>query len=84
MKRQFYVPNMKSKIAQTINNCDVCHTLKYNRHPPNIKFQVTETSTMPLDILHTDLYTINGKYVLLSLTNFLSLPLDTQSLQETQ
>lgn len=38
-------------------------TLKYNRHPPNIKFQVTETPIMPLDILHSDLYTLNGKYV---------------------
>lgn len=70
MKRQFYFPNMKSKIAQTINNCDVCHTLKYNRHPPNIKFQVTETPTMPLDILHTDLYTINGKYVVTVIDKF--------------
>lgn len=29
IKRQFYFPNMKSKIAQTINNCDVSHTLKF-------------------------------------------------------
>lgn len=70
LKRQFYFPDMKTKISHTIKNCDICHTLKYNRHPPKVKFQLTETPTLPLDILHTDLYTINGKYVVTIIDKF--------------
>lgn len=54
LKRQFYFPNMKTKISHTIKNCDIYHTFKYNRHPRKVKFQLTETPTLPLDIHHTD------------------------------
>jgi len=30
-------------------------------NPQKIEFQLTETPKLPLDIIHTDLYTINGK-----------------------
>lgn len=64
LKRQYYFPFMKNKITQTINNCDICQTLKYNRRPPKIKFEKPETPQQPLDILHIDIYTINSNQIL--------------------
>jgi len=52
---------MKNRITQVINKCETCQTLKYDRHPPKIVFQKTETPMKPLDIVHTDLYTINNR-----------------------
>jgi len=39
LKRQYYFPFMKNKITQTINNCEKCKTLKYDRNPPKLFFQ---------------------------------------------
>lgn len=55
---------MKTKLSQTINNCDICQTLKYDRQPHKLKLQKTEKLSLSLDVLHTDLYTIKVKYII--------------------
>lgn len=70
LKREYYFPYMKSKIIQTINNCIPCQRLKYDRHPPKNKFEKPPTPVKPLDILHIDVYTINGKTVLTIIDKF--------------
>lgn len=52
LKRDFYFPQMQRLINKTINNCEICQTLKYDRNPPKLRFQLTETPSKPLDILY--------------------------------
>jgi len=61
LKRELYFPNINEKIKQIIQNCNVCKILKYDRNPPKQAYQKTETPDGPLNIVHTDLYTINGR-----------------------
>lgn len=70
IKRQYYFPFLKNKITQTINNCEKCQTLKYDRNPPKLKYQKPETSSKPLEILHIDLYSINNNQMLTILDKF--------------
>lgn len=42
--------------------------MKYDRNPPKQAYQTTETPDGPLNI-HTDLYTINGRYVVTIIDN---------------
>lgn len=70
LKREYYFPYMKSKIAQTINNCTSCQRLKYDRHPPKNKFEKPPTPVKPLDIIHIDIYTINSKNILTIIDKF--------------
>lgn len=70
MKRDYYFPLMQHIVNKTLNNCAVCQTLKYNRHSPRPKFQLTETPSGPLDILHIDVYTINGNCILTIIDKF--------------
>lgn len=70
LRRQYYFPYMQSIINKTLNNCEICNTLKYDRHPPKFKFQITETPDEPLHILHIDIYTINSKCILTIIDKF--------------
>jgi len=56
---------MKQVITQTINNCDICQILKYDRRPHKIKYSVTETPERPrpMEIMHIDLYFVNKKTI---------------------
>lgn len=70
LKRQYFFPFLKNKIIATINNCDTCNRLKYDRHPPKPKFETPEQPLKPLDILHIDIYTINHKQILTLIDKF--------------
>lgn len=47
---------MKDKMSKFINQCDICQCEKYERQPPKIKFQITETPKQPLEICHMDIF----------------------------
>lgn len=70
IKRKYYFPYLKTKITETINNCDKCQLLKYDRNPQKVVFEKPETPSKPLDILHIDIYTINNKTILTILDKF--------------
>lgn len=70
LKRQFYFPFMKNRIIKTINNCETCQTLKYDRHPPKITYEKPEIPKKPLDIIHIDIYSVNHKQILTIVDKF--------------
>lgn len=70
LKRDYYFPNLKSKITHIINSCDVCLRTKYERHPPKIKFEITQTPTRPNEFLHIDIYSIQRTPILTTLDKF--------------
>lgn len=70
IQREFYFPNLKSKISAYINNCDVCQVMKYDRNPPKQIFEVTSTPKHPMDILHLDLFFISQSVVLTIIDKF--------------
>lgn len=56
LKRRIYNPNLKLRITQFINNCEICNLEKYVRNPPKIPMQITETPTEPRKIVHIDVF----------------------------
>jgi len=70
MKRDIYFPLIKNRIAQVINAYEICHTLKYDQQPHKVVFQKTEIPCKPLDIIHSDLYTINKYHVITIIDKF--------------
>lgn len=70
LKRKYYFPFMKKKIIQTINNCEICQTLKYDRCPQKVEYQKTELPTKPLDIVHVDIYSVNKHQILTIIDKF--------------
>lgn len=70
LQREYYFPNMKSKISAFINNCDTCQLLKYDRDPPKQIFKITSTAKHPMDILHLDLFFIDHHIVLTIIDKF--------------
>jgi len=59
IKREYYFPLMKNIITKIINSCDICMKLKYERRVQPLKYEITETPKKPLEILHTDIYSVN-------------------------
>lgn len=70
IKRQVYFPGLREKISKLINKCDICQTLKYDRQPQKLEFQLTETPNKPLDIIHIDIYSINKRLILTIIDKF--------------
>lgn len=70
LKRKHFFPHMKNKICQIINNCDICQTQKYDRQPQKLIFQIPETPTKPLDIVHIDIYHVNRQQILTVIDKF--------------
>lgn len=69
LKRSVYFDNFISKITKTINNCEICSN-KYERHPIEQKYAVTESPSKPLDIFHVDVYHIDNFFALTILDKF--------------
>lgn len=61
IKHKIYHPQLKTKIHEIINNCDICTGGKYDRNPIKSKFHVTETPTSVNEIVHVDTY-VNSKH----------------------
>uniref|UniRef100_A0A0A1XLE4 Retrovirus-related Pol polyprotein from transposon 17.6 n=1 Tax=Zeugodacus cucurbitae TaxID=28588 RepID=A0A0A1XLE4_ZEUCU len=60
MKHKVYHPQLKIKIHEIINNCDICSGGKYDRNPIKAKLQFTETPNTVNEIGHIDIY-VNSK-----------------------
>jgi hypothetical protein len=61
IKLQYYWPNVKNSVTEYINNCDVCQTSKYERHPNKQPYQIVPLPTRPFEILHIDTFTVNNQ-----------------------
>lgn len=60
LKREFYTPNMRTKITEFVNNCETCILEKYERKPIKPPFKISETPNKPNQIIHLDVfYSIN-------------------------
>lgn len=56
VKRSVYFPNLKQKINAFVNQCEICKLHKYERNPPKIEFNITQTPKLPLEICHVDIF----------------------------
>lgn len=70
LRRTIYFPNMKTTIQQYVNKCHICLTSKYNRLNKETQLEITETATKPLDIIHMDTFSIEGRKFLTILDKF--------------
>lgn len=64
LSRKYYWPKMKDQITKFINECTICGQAKYDRNPIKPQFSIVPPATKPFDIVHMDLFTVQGeKYV---------------------
>lgn len=70
VRRLYYFPRVKEVVTKIINNCDICQTMKYDRNPQKLKFQVPQIPALPLQIVHIDLYFINSAIMLTIIDKF--------------
>lgn len=71
LKLKIYNPKLKLRITQFINNCEICNIEKYDRNPPKIPFQITETPTRPREIVHIDVfYSLNKSLFMTAIDKF--------------
>lgn len=57
LQRTFYFENMKKRVTEYINQCEICDKNKYDRQPPKVPVTLTETASAPFDIIHANTYT---------------------------
>lgn len=57
---RYYFPRMRSLICQYTRNCEVCKLNKYDRHPYKPKLQATPIPKYSCEILHIDIFEIQG------------------------
>ena len=60
LKKIYYYPNLKTRIDEYIQACEMCKIAKYNRHPVKIALQHTPTPAKPLEIFHVDTFQIES------------------------
>jgi len=70
LKRDIYFPRMKDIITQVIKDCDICLTLKYDRQPHKPAMQSPPAPPGPLEVIHIDIYFVNGTYNLTVIDKF--------------
>lgn len=68
--QKFYWPKMAEDITNYVNNCETCLKNKYDRSPPIIKFNLTPTSSKPLDTVHIDTFKISNNTFLTIIDTF--------------
>jgi len=54
LSKEYYWPNMQLSIQNFIAKCEICRTVKYDRKPIKLKFNITPTPTKPFEIVHVD------------------------------
>lgn len=67
IKTQIYNPNLKIRITQLINNCEICNIEKYDRNPPKISYKITETPSKPREIVHIDVFYTLEKLIFMTM-----------------
>lgn len=70
LKREYYFPNIKTAITRIINNCEICQKYKYDRNRELLKFEISETPSKPLEILHIDIYSVHKENFLTIIDKF--------------
>lgn len=68
--REYYFPKMTEKVRNFIRVCDTCNTSKYDRHPLKIYLEETPIPNYPFEIIHIDIYEVDGQNFLSSIDKF--------------
>lgn len=54
MVKKYYWPNMSQYIENYISKCQICLTMKTERHPQHVEFKRTETPSKPFELINID------------------------------
>lgn len=67
---EYYFPEMRKTLKNTVANCKICHENKYQREPPNPELGKTPIPTRPGEILHIDVFTTDKQHFLTCIDKF--------------
>lgn len=56
LNKKYYCPNLSNDGKRYVSLSQTCQILKYDRHPQNVKLQLTPTPSEPLEHIHIDLF----------------------------
>lgn len=70
LKKHFYWPNLENDVKTYINLCEICQTVKYERHPNKIVFKPTPIGHEPFDHIYIDIYKTHNTSFLTVLDSF--------------
>lgn len=56
LRQRIYHPQLKIRIQQYVNNCQVCNIEKYDRNLIKQKYMLTETPDRPQQVVHVDVF----------------------------
>lgn len=68
--REHYFPGITRMVRAHVRVCDVCNSSKYDRRPLIIPLQETPIPRYPFQIVHVDIFQIEGQYFLSSIDKF--------------
>lgn len=70
IRKDYYFPKMKEQITEYINKCSTCQKTKYDRQPPQIQMELTETPSKPMEIIHIDIFQMQSQIYLTLIDKF--------------
>jgi transposase InsO family protein len=59
LSSKYYWPNMKVKINQIINKCEICLAAKYDRSPYRVPLSGPMLAKRPFDVIHIDVFSFD-------------------------
>lgn len=70
LSERVYFPKMRKKVSAIVNQCLVCKTAKYDRHPTHPEIRQTPLPEYPGQIIHIDIYSTERHLVLTAIDKF--------------
>lgn len=64
LRIKYYWPKLSDDVRNFVNNCTICQQVKYERHPPLIKLQLTPTPKKPFETIHIDTFKFDNTIAL--------------------
>lgn len=61
LSHKYFWPKMREHITKFINECIICGQAKYDRNPIKQQFHFVTPPSKPFDLVHLDLFTVQGE-----------------------
>lgn len=70
IRSKYYWPTLRLDCQKFVDNCQICQSSKYERHPSKLKLQITPTPSKPFEFLFIDVFSIGSSKFLTCIDQF--------------